>query len=567
MSLVFLLSLASCSNKGSGSQSDNGSQKQTKFSLTDDYVIVYPKAMSSDSATQEAVEYLNNAVKAAYGFTLAVNDDSASVGKKPEILVGATNRSQSRKLSNGLDSESYAYVIESEKVIAVVEGSSVSIAEATKRFCSSVLGYFGEDTVYEKAPVLLVGTRVSRRYLEKLTINGAPVSEWIIAVKSGSQSSRLVANDLSAFFAQYTGEKIEVITQKKVSGDEKNVIALGLNGREMNIPYFKGSCYISKRDAIGSVITLISSEREGLRALTETLIENLEESIDGRSIELTVPEADDVRFAVEDYSNVPAWHLNKETKEELYDGVTYIEQIYRDDLGLPYRTYALILDPYKVSFRMGSANDGFASAVAAGDCQNVMEHMQSAVKNGKNIIAGVNANFFALNTSYSPIGLAVKDGTLISASKSSYPFFAVTDEGKIIIDEGSKYNDYVNDGFNFVHGVSGNKLVLKDGLLTEGAYETGQGPHPRTAVGITEDGMIILGAVDGRQLLHSNGTGYGRLAIWMRSLGAEIALNLDGGGSTSLVLRNPESNNYAVRNSPSDGELRKIFNSLLVELK
>ncbi len=60
--------------------------------------------------------------------------------------------------------------------------------------------------------------------------------------------------------------------------------------------------------------------------------------------------------------------------------------------------------------------------------------------------------------------------------------------------------------------------------------------HPRTAVGRTADGDLILLVVDGRQPA-SRGVDLVELATIMRDLGAERALNLDGGGSSALVVR------------------------------
>ncbi len=60
--------------------------------------------------------------------------------------------------------------------------------------------------------------------------------------------------------------------------------------------------------------------------------------------------------------------------------------------------------------------------------------------------------------------------------------------------------------------------------------------HPRTAVGRTADGQLILLVVDGRQP-GSRGVDLVELATIMRDLGAERALNLDGGGSSALVVR------------------------------
>lgn len=61
-------------------------------------------------------------------------------------------------------------------------------------------------------------------------------------------------------------------------------------------------------------------------------------------------------------------------------------------------------------------------------------------------------------------------------------------------------------------------------------------PNPRTAIGQTAGGKILLVTVDGRQSL-SKGVSLGNLARIMRRLGALNAMNLDGGGSTTMAAR------------------------------
>lgn len=61
--------------------------------------------------------------------------------------------------------------------------------------------------------------------------------------------------------------------------------------------------------------------------------------------------------------------------------------------------------------------------------------------------------------------------------------------------------------------------------------------HPRTAAGYTQQGMLILMVVDGRQE-QSRGVSLDELAILMQELNVVEAMNLDGGGSTSLVVNN-----------------------------
>jgi exopolysaccharide biosynthesis protein len=70
--------------------------------------------------------------------------------------------------------------------------------------------------------------------------------------------------------------------------------------------------------------------------------------------------------------------------------------------------------------------------------------------------------------------------------------------------------------------------------------------HPRTAVGLRADGTLLLVTVDGRQPHFSVGMSLPELTDLFLELGAESAVNLDGGGSTSMVVEGRRIN------SPSD---------------
>jgi exopolysaccharide biosynthesis protein len=88
--------------------------------------------------------------------------------------------------------------------------------------------------------------------------------------------------------------------------------------------------------------------------------------------------------------------------------------------------------------------------------------------------------------------------------------------------------------------------------------DVAHGRAPRTAVGLTEDGKYMLVCVDGRQPGYSVGATLTELAWTMKDLGATEALNLDGGGSSTLWLQGH------TLNRPSDGGERPISTALLV---
>lgn len=87
---------------------------------------------------------------------------------------------------------------------------------------------------------------------------------------------------------------------------------------------------------------------------------------------------------------------------------------------------------------------------------------------------------------------------------------------------------------------------------------------PRTAVGVTASGELILYAIDGRQSSHSMGASLGVLAQRMVELGCVTALALDGGGSTTALAALPDSATAKVLNSPSDMSERKVTNHIFL---
>ncbi|MCC7055309.1 MAG: phosphodiester glycosidase family protein [Gemmatimonadaceae bacterium] len=106
--------------------------------------------------------------------------------------------------------------------------------------------------------------------------------------------------------------------------------------------------------------------------------------------------------------------------------------------------------------------------------------------------------------------------------------------------------------------VGGFPLLLRDSLWsptldTDGA-EGFRGRNPRTAAGYTRDkGRLFLVVIDGRQPGYSIGTTTRETADVLRSLGAVDAINLDGGGSSVLVVRDdPASPRARVVSRPSD---------------
>jgi hypothetical protein len=119
------------------------------------------------------------------------------------------------------------------------------------------------------------------------------------------------------------------------------------------------------------------------------------------------------------------------------------------------------------------------------------------------------------------------------------------------------------------HVIPGFRMLIDDGRIVvrqDVADSKFGGVNPRTAVGVDKDGRTLwIVVVDGRQPGISEGITLVELACLFESLGVWDALNLDGGGSSTLVLENAEGT-YDVVNTPvgrgQPNTLRQVANNL-----
>jgi Ca2+-binding RTX toxin-like protein len=108
--------------------------------------------------------------------------------------------------------------------------------------------------------------------------------------------------------------------------------------------------------------------------------------------------------------------------------------------------------------------------------------------------------------------------------------------------------------------VGGFPLLMRDGsVVAKKCVASICGRHPRTGIGATADGRLLMVTVDGRRRRHSVGMTLIEFAREFERLGATWALNLDGGGSSTMVVRGK------VVNRPSDkGGERFVSSAILV---
>ena len=155
--------------------------------------------------------------------------------------------------------------------------------------------------------------------------------------------------------------------------------------------------------------------------------------------------------------------------------------------------------------------------------------------------------------SYRP--LRRRGGNLVSARRGTA---AAVQIQSLVAGQSASYGWSFNRG-QILDTIGGNPDLLEGGRVVggecEGSYFCDR--NPRTGIGITARGKILLVTVDGRSS-SSVGMTLDQFGQLFRYLGAESALNLDGGGSTTMVVRGQ------IVNVPSGGFERPVGTSLLV---
>jgi len=134
----------------------------------------------------------------------------------------------------------------------------------------------------------------------------------------------------------------------------------------------------------------------------------------------------------------------------------------------------------------------------------------------------------------------------------------------IVLNSESNMELYVNPVWEKARfAVGGGPRLICDGKIVNDASkekfksDVVKGRAPRTALGVNSSGKLLFVCVDGRQK-KSCGMTLGEMARLMKMLGARDAMNLDGGGSTTLYLMGK------VMNSPSDGCERPVSQALVL---
>jgi len=160
----------------------------------------------------------------------------------------------------------------------------------------------------------------------------------------------------------------------------------------------------------------------------------------------------------------------------------------------------------------------------------------------------------------------------------------IPDNGFVLSADGSEWTNKLND---IQIGDQVSVTLDLESHWKEASFVIGSGPYlvkdgkrhvtmnissrhaisraPRTAIGVSKNGReLFLVTVDGRQKGYSDGMTILELADYFVSLGVDQALNLDGGDSTTMIIREPGEKFPSLINRPAAGQQREVSTTIQV---
>ncbi len=178
----------------------------------------------------------------------------------------------------------------------------------------------------------------------------------------------------------------------------------------------------------------------------------------------------------------------------------------------------------------------------------------SPVYKGYRIVSAINGDYYNMGNG-KPSGVLIINGVEYNPHSGSY-YFAITNENKAIISNAAE------DLKTAEQAIAGGTLLVQNGEVK--MKDDSSRNVTYTAVGIKKDGTVVTFVAHGQSYPVSCGYNQHEVAELMKARGCDIALLLDGSGSSTYVSRHQGESEVSTRNSPSDGQDRMVSDSLFI---
>lgn len=178
---------------------------------------------------------------------------------------------------------------------------------------------------------------------------------------------------------------------------------------------------------------------------------------------------------------------------------------------------------------------------------------------------GVNSHYHAGQWAR-PAGPAMSDGQIWSSSTNARPCLVIHKDRRITIES------LASPGVDDWEVLGGGPVLLRNGAVVVPSANPNHllkraARNPRTVVGLDASGTTLtLLVVDGRKPGIASGMTFDELAAEMLRLGCTDAINLDGGGSSLMAVRDTKTGAMKILNQPTDGHERPVADVLGIVL-
>ncbi|MEM7118626.1 MAG: phosphodiester glycosidase family protein [Chloroflexota bacterium] len=216
-------------------------------------------------------------------------------------------------------------------------------------------------------------------------------------------------------------------------------------------------------------------------------------------------------------------------EQALYDGVVYQREVLEVPREVVVHVTEIDLTTPGIRFFVtpGQENDQFLGRTT------------TDFLNEFGVQLALNGSFYRFDRSdrdfLQPLGQTISNGVVYTPSRRDWPVLCFGDDNAISIGAEQCPADTQ-------HGLAGNVLLVNNGQQVDlrRTYFPGRANsrrlEPRTAVALDESGQTMwLVVVDGRRPGYSEGVTLAEFSQMLHELGAHQAINLDGGGSSTLV--------------------------------
>ena len=261
-----------------------------------------------------------------------------------------------------------------------------------------------------------------------------------------------------------------------------------------------------------------------------------------------------------------------------HSSVDVTEIRYTDYAAQPQAVFVMQVDLSDPTVSMTNTVPGGATTGFTGGREKLSSQFRRIDAAGSRVIGGINTDFFITAegaTAGEAQGIFWHNGICLKDtfnSQTNRPrCFVYWDGDETVRIASSSYYTQIKAATSLREAFSGGQFLVVNGGYSTITADSVYGVHPRTMFGVQEDGKkIILVVLDGRNSVLAVGMNYPDMQKIMMALGSFDSINIDGGGSSTFIVRDTSSDGYGVnakfliKNMPSDGSERAIGPGLAI---